>query len=95
MISTASGLALIKTAVELWKGKERIAYEGTGETIRAATKGLKGSRTAKTAAGMLAVKVGFALALPLPTWLQYAIVGAFFAEFIVNLFLRVITRGPV
>ena len=88
MISTASAIALGKTAFEIWKGKPQGVFVEE-------TKGLKGSRTAKTAAGMLAVKVGFALALPLPTWLQYAIVGAFFAEFIVQLYLRVITRKPV
>ena len=93
MIGAAKGLALAKTAFELWKGKPAIA--GDGLWSEEGTKGLRGSRTAKTAAGMLAVKVGGVVVLPLPTWLQYAIVGAFFAEFIVQLYLRVVTRGPV
>ena len=93
MIGAAKGLALVKMGVELWKGKPAQADNRLGYIE--ATKGLKGSRTVKTEATILALKVGGAFAMPVPTWLQYAIVGAFFAEFIVQLYLRVITRGPV
>lgn len=93
MIGWTTGIALAKTAFELWQGKPDLT--GGGALFETGTKGLKGSRTVKTAATVLAVKVGGVFLLPLPTWLQYAIVGAFFAEFIVQLYLRVITRGPV
>lgn len=58
-------------------------------------KGLVGSKTANTAHAALAAKVAGIFMLPIPSWLQYTLLASVVVEWLVQLYLRVITKGAV
>lgn len=58
-------------------------------------KGLVGSKTAQTGTVALVAKIGGIFVLPLPSWLQWVLVGTVLVEWLVQLYLRVITKEAI